>query len=128
MPDDAIQSFLSTYGQSETGVDGIPHQRSACCCGNDACAYLKKNESALEGLERDVRTAARLGQVCSDLIAVCWRSALVCRAVRVTVPGLGMLSLQLHCCYMWEPSRPERSVQQRRWTRRSRFRRRQWKE
>jgi len=73
MAEDAIQSFLASYGQSTTTTTTtntattddvhIPHPRSSCCCGNAACAYLKQNASALEGLEKDVRTAARLGQV-----------------------------------------------------------------
>lgn len=34
-----------------------------CCCGRPACAYLNHNNVALEGLEKDVQTAAKLGQV-----------------------------------------------------------------
>lgn len=34
-----------------------------CCCGRLDCAYLQHNNAALEGLERDVATAAQLGQV-----------------------------------------------------------------
>ena len=34
-----------------------------CCCGHADCAFLKHNSSALDELEREVRTAARLGQV-----------------------------------------------------------------
>jgi hypothetical protein len=50
----------------------IPAHRSAttsaatevkCCCGHADCAFLKHNCSALDELEREVRTAARLGQV-----------------------------------------------------------------
>ncbi|KAA6416110.1 MAG: hypothetical protein FRX48_00829 [Lasallia pustulata] len=33
-----------------------------CCCGRDQCAYLEYNSVALESLEKDVRTAARIGQ------------------------------------------------------------------
>ncbi|KAK2756072.1 hypothetical protein FQN54_005479 [Arachnomyces sp. PD_36] len=33
-----------------------------CCCGRQSCAYLQHNTTALEGLERDVKTAAQLGQ------------------------------------------------------------------
>lgn len=62
MADDAIQSFLATYEQSD--APSIPH-RPICCCGNEDCLYLKHNQSALEALERDVRTAANLGQVCA---------------------------------------------------------------
>jgi hypothetical protein len=34
-----------------------------CCCGKLECAYLEHNNAALSGLEKDVETAARLGQV-----------------------------------------------------------------
>ncbi|KAK7540169.1 hypothetical protein IWX49DRAFT_201495 [Phyllosticta citricarpa] len=33
-----------------------------CCCGNSDCPYLSHNGHLLEGLERDVQTAAQLGQ------------------------------------------------------------------
>ncbi|KAE8387216.1 hypothetical protein BDV23DRAFT_174879 [Aspergillus alliaceus] len=33
-----------------------------CCCGRDDCAFLQHNNVALEGLEKDLATAARLGQ------------------------------------------------------------------
>ncbi|GAB1741631.1 hypothetical protein NU219Hw_g7049t1 [Hortaea werneckii] len=63
MADNAIQSFLASYGQSERSVtNNIPHPPASCCCGNRACAYLTHNQSALADLERDVRTAAQLGQ------------------------------------------------------------------
>jgi hypothetical protein len=34
-----------------------------CCCGQPACAYLEHNNAALGGLEKDLETAAKLGQV-----------------------------------------------------------------
>lgn len=56
-----------------TGSDGlqlpnIPTHSSApatlrCCCGRRDCALLEHNDVALEGLEKDLATAARLGQV-----------------------------------------------------------------
>ena len=36
-----------------------------CCCGRKDCTVLEYNNVALEGLERDLDTAARLGQVCN---------------------------------------------------------------
>ena len=38
-----------------------------CCCGHEDCAFLKHNCSALDELEEEVRTAARLGQVRTSL-------------------------------------------------------------
>ncbi|QIW98206.1 hypothetical protein AMS68_003724 [Peltaster fructicola] len=59
----ALQSFLETYGtapQSDTGH--IPGSISQCCCGNASCAYLEHNQNALDDLERELQTSARLGQ------------------------------------------------------------------
>lgn len=39
-----------------------------CCCGRPGCAYLEHNNAALGGLERDLETAARLGQVRAVLL------------------------------------------------------------
>lgn len=34
-----------------------------CCCGRPECAYLENNNTLLGDIERDLETAARLGQV-----------------------------------------------------------------
>jgi len=34
-----------------------------CCCGRPECIYLENNNTLLGGIERDLETAARLGQV-----------------------------------------------------------------
>ncbi|KAM0719855.1 hypothetical protein Q7P37_003990 [Cladosporium fusiforme] len=68
MADQALQSFLSSYGQSEADAASIPdHHQSACCCGNLDCAYLKQNQDSVDDLQQDVRNAAKLGQVCTSL-------------------------------------------------------------
>lgn len=46
---------------ARSSIPGIPR----CCCGKDDCAFLRYNGTLLEGLERDVQTAAQLGQVCT---------------------------------------------------------------
>ena len=38
-----------------------------CCCARPDCAVVRQNQSALDRLESDLETAARLGQVCSFL-------------------------------------------------------------
>lgn len=40
----------------------------ACCCGRASCAYLNHNNAALDDLEKDLRTAAQLGQVCTKYL------------------------------------------------------------
>ena len=35
-----------------------------CCCGQSSCAFGKHSNTALYGMQKDVLTAARLGQVC----------------------------------------------------------------
>lgn len=56
----------------ETRMDGIEiptysaeitSANLRCCCGRFDCALLEHNVVALEGLEKDLETAARLGQV-----------------------------------------------------------------
>lgn len=41
----------------------MPASDLKCCCGRQDCAYLEHNTIALEGLEKDVEIAGRLGQV-----------------------------------------------------------------
>ena len=46
----------------------------SCCCGRLHCPVLGQNNSALEGLERDLRSAVQVGQVCFDCfvpVAIC---------------------------------------------------------
>jgi len=102
MADDAVQSFIDAYGQSDTSELHIPEHMQRihkCCCGNDACAYLKHNQVALESLERDVRTAAKLGQVCrlvyNILLSPCWYREVVAHAHRSSGAIVRMRSLFL---------------------------------
>jgi hypothetical protein len=55
-------TFLQAY-ESGTTTFATAHSSVTCCCGNASCAFLRHNQTALEGLERDVCTAAKLGQV-----------------------------------------------------------------
>lgn len=52
------------------------HSRTAvslrCCCGREDCALLEHNHVALEGLEKDLETAARLGQVRERVFFYCF--------------------------------------------------------
>jgi hypothetical protein len=43
---------------------------TACCCGRSSCVYLIHNNAVLSDLEKDVRTAAQLGQV--SIILLHW--------------------------------------------------------
>ncbi|KAJ5806897.1 hypothetical protein N7474_010489 [Penicillium riverlandense] len=62
---------MDTRPHTPGGADHIPsipkHSSASptalrCCCGRDDCALLEHNNVALEGLEKDLETAARLGQ------------------------------------------------------------------
>ncbi|CAG7961973.1 unnamed protein product [Penicillium salamii] len=58
---------MDSHPHSSEGFS-IPTHSSAsttlrCCCGRHDCALLEHNNVALEGLEKDLKTAARLGQV-----------------------------------------------------------------
>lgn len=48
-----------------------------CCCGRPDCALLKQNCSVLETLEKDVHTAAQLGQVRVEDLKVAFQSSLL---------------------------------------------------
>ncbi|KAJ5096305.1 hypothetical protein NUU61_005661 [Penicillium alfredii] len=55
------------HSSDPDAVPGIPAHSSApttlrCCCGHDECALLEHNNVTLEGLEKDLAIAARLGQ------------------------------------------------------------------
>ena len=41
---------------------------AACCCGQEQCAYLESNNAAMQGLEKNLQSAAQVGQVCTGLI------------------------------------------------------------
>lgn len=63
-----MDSRLHTASSDRDSLPSIPTYSSApanlrCCCGRDDCALLEHNNVALEGLEKDLETAARLGQV-----------------------------------------------------------------
>lgn len=65
----------------------------ACCCGRSDCALLKKNCTVLETVEKDVQTAAHLGQVRNAQLKphsspgrVLW--VVVCPAICPTSPHL----------------------------------------
>ncbi|ROT36544.1 hypothetical protein SODALDRAFT_335646 [Sodiomyces alkalinus F11] len=40
----------------------LPPPPLRCCCGHDECVFLSHNQSVLDSVERDVHTAAKLGQ------------------------------------------------------------------
>jgi hypothetical protein len=57
--------------------NNIPHDMACnlrCCCGQPSCAYLEHNNTALGGLEKDLETAAKLGQVRVSLHCMLQRS------------------------------------------------------
>lgn len=89
---DAIHSFLADYehGQDDAGYHPAQHHqqpaRANCCCGNAACAFLKHNQTALDGLEKDVSTAARLGKVRFLVFCYCRYSLSLSVCVPFTFP------------------------------------------
>ncbi|RVX72723.1 hypothetical protein B0A52_04121 [Exophiala mesophila] len=54
--DDTIMTRTNDYGLSD------PDSKLRCCCGRPECVYLENNNTLLGGIERDLETAARLGQ------------------------------------------------------------------
>ena len=58
--DFTLEGLLS---QSPNGMRPRNVENPSCCCGQVSCAYLEHNNAALEGLEKDLRNAAQIGQV-----------------------------------------------------------------
>ncbi|KAJ6098648.1 hypothetical protein N7467_000183 [Penicillium canescens] len=59
--------MMDSHPHSSVSGLSIPTHSSTsttlrCCCGRNDCALLEHNNVALEGLEKDLETAARLGQ------------------------------------------------------------------
>ena len=68
--DTSIEDLL----RQSPNIPQRPTASSACCCGRVECAYLLHNNAALDDLEKNVHTAAQLGQVCipSVLLVDCY--------------------------------------------------------
>lgn len=49
---------------AQSPVECLPDGGTKCCCGRSSCAWLRHSNELVEDLERDVKTAGRLGQVC----------------------------------------------------------------
>uniref|UniRef100_A0A2D3V3L8 Uncharacterized protein n=1 Tax=Ramularia collo-cygni TaxID=112498 RepID=A0A2D3V3L8_9PEZI len=54
-------TFVAEYASGRPNIP-VAQRTATCCCGNASCAYLQHTTSVLEGLERDVCTAATLGK------------------------------------------------------------------
>ena len=59
----------SLLTQSTVGMRGT--EGPTCCCGHSDCVYLKHNYAALEGLEKDLQSAAQIGQVGEEIRNPC---------------------------------------------------------
>jgi hypothetical protein len=60
IPHDLDNTAMTSTNDSRPGSsDG----RLRCCCGRPECAYLENNNTILGDIERDLETAAQLGQV-----------------------------------------------------------------
>ncbi|KAK5051521.1 hypothetical protein LTR84_003173 [Exophiala bonariae] len=58
IPDDLDAIMTRTNGHHLSD----PNPKLLCCCGRPECIYLENNNTVLGGIERDLETAARLGQ------------------------------------------------------------------
>ena len=58
----ASATLDSLLSQPLGGMRGM-ERPATCCCGREQCAYLEHNEAAIEGLEKDLQSAAQIGQV-----------------------------------------------------------------
>lgn len=60
-PSTPTAAMESNGDNSAQGAQQPPAMR--CCCGREDCVYLRHNCTLLKSVERDVHTAAKMGQV-----------------------------------------------------------------
>lgn len=56
-----------------------------CCCARPDCAVVRQNQSALDRLESDLETAARLGQVCSSFFFFTFFCPFLVRSISISL-------------------------------------------
>ena len=56
---------------SQSPLDMRHNSSFKCCCGNQSCAFLEHNNAALRGLEKDLQSAAQIGQVSRPSLRPC---------------------------------------------------------
>ncbi|KAH0564882.1 hypothetical protein GP486_001721 [Trichoglossum hirsutum] len=59
---EALLAAQSDHRRPETLVSRPPTSELKCCCGQVDCAFLRHNNAQLHGLEKNVQTAAQMGQ------------------------------------------------------------------
>src|SRR5439155_21785495 len=67
---ESLESLLAAQSDCHQPATLIPRPRTSdirCCCGQDDCVFLRHNDAQLHGLERNVQTAAQMGQVYCQL-------------------------------------------------------------
>ncbi len=62
-----VQTWPTT---TSPAVMPSPNTNLQCCCGQPDCVFLKHSCAVLEGVEKDVHTAAKLGQVSSQRLSL----------------------------------------------------------
>ena len=60
-----MQSLTNIKDLLEQSIPRSPPnpRQLVCCCGESDCAFLLQTRTSVDGLEADVKTAAKLGQV-----------------------------------------------------------------
>ena len=84
-------------------------EMAKCCCGRTDCAFLKNNCSALDELEREVRTAAQLGQVRAFVLhhggnCGCARCCYLRGNLSCCGEGFIYVGFERSCVFVWEMS------------------------
>lgn len=64
VPQHSPASPTAVMGSSgDNSAQGAQPSAMRCCCGREDCVYLRHNCTLLKSVERDVHTAAKMGQV-----------------------------------------------------------------
>ena len=61
------------------------HHDPQCCCGNQACTFLRETQDAFDRLDDSLRTAGRLGQVSVWLFSTFFRTVVSWRVSKISI-------------------------------------------
>ena len=63
VPQNPSTPAAAMESKSDNSAPGAQPPAMRCCCGREDCVYLRHNCTLLKSVERDVHTAAKMGQV-----------------------------------------------------------------
>lgn len=62
----SLESLTQNLSQKRCSTVFLNGRETECCCGRDDCSFTRRNQAMFAELEKDVQTAATLGNACSS--------------------------------------------------------------